>query len=128
MASGKMCTSSAFWLPSACGMAALPRYEPSLMSACVAFTTATTVTLSVSVILRAARVFVWTDRTVRGGPGGGPRGRGGGGGAHADNVHTDRIATRARRVTTSIELLPKLRARPLGRARPLCGVCVHSHR
>src|SRR5215510_593798 len=123
-----MCTSSAFWLPSDCGMAALPRYEPSLMSACVAFTTATTVTLSVSVILCAAPSFVLTDRTLPSSASMVPRRRSGGCCAHADKVHSDRIATRARRVTTSIELLPKSRARPRGRARPLCGVCVHSHR
>src|SRR5262245_40511758 len=121
-----MCTSSAFWLPSDCGMAALPRYEPSLMSACVAFTTATTVTLSVSVILCAAPSFVLTDRTLPSSASMVPRRRSGGCCAHADKVHTDRIATRARRVTTSIELLPKSRARPRGRARPLCGFCFDS--
>src|SRR5256885_7121144 len=49
-----MCTSSAFWLPSACGIAALPRKVPSLMSAIEAFTTATIIALSVSVSVSSA--------------------------------------------------------------------------
>src|SRR5712671_5149181 len=49
-----MWTSRAFWLPSACGMAALPRKVPSLMSAIEAFTTATIIAFSVSVSLSSA--------------------------------------------------------------------------
>ena len=49
-----MCTSSAFWLPSGCGIAALPRKVPSLMSAIEAFTTATISALSVRASLSPA--------------------------------------------------------------------------
>src|SRR5438093_738759 len=49
-----MCTSRAFWLPSGCGIAPLPRKVPSLMSAIEAFTTATILASSVSVSLSSA--------------------------------------------------------------------------
>src|SRR6185437_843197 len=44
--SAKMCTSTAFCVPSGCGMAPLPMNSPSLTSASDAFSTRTTITLS----------------------------------------------------------------------------------
>jgi len=49
MLSWKMRTSTAFWVPSGCGIPPLPMYKPSLMSATVAFTTPTISALSASV-------------------------------------------------------------------------------
>src|SRR5262249_10542822 len=46
MDSAKMCTSSAFCEPSGCGIAPLPMYNPGLMSAIDALTTAATSALS----------------------------------------------------------------------------------
>jgi hypothetical protein len=48
MDSAKMCTSSAFCEPSGCGVAPLPTYNPGLMSATEALTTAATSALSAS--------------------------------------------------------------------------------
>src|ERR1051325_1278794 len=62
--SGKMCTSTAFCVPSACGIAALPRKVPSLMSAIDALTTATMLALSASAILSCAPWAVFTVRTL----------------------------------------------------------------
>src|SRR5262245_40127402 len=62
--SGKMCTSTAFWVPSGCGSAALPRKVPSLMSAIDAFTTATMLALSASAIFSCAPWAVFTVRTL----------------------------------------------------------------
>src|SRR6267154_1050792 len=59
-----MCTSSAFWLPSGCGIAALPRKVPSLMSAIEALTTATIIALSVSVSLSSAPSLDFKVRTL----------------------------------------------------------------
>src|ERR1700682_1523260 len=46
MASGKMWISTAFWVPSGCGMAVMPTKEPCLTSAIVPLTTASTTALS----------------------------------------------------------------------------------
>src|SRR6516165_1825380 len=62
--SAKMCTSSAFWLPSGCGIAPLPMNEPSLISASEAFTTPTIVALPVSVSVAAAPSRVFTDSVL----------------------------------------------------------------
>src|SRR6266567_4557803 len=59
-----MCTSSAFWLPSGCGIAALPRKVPSLMSAIEAFTTATIIAFSVSVSLTSAPSLDFNESTL----------------------------------------------------------------
>jgi hypothetical protein len=59
-----MCTSTAFWVPSACGIAALPRKVPSLTSAIDAFTTATMLALSASAIFSCAPWVVFTVRTL----------------------------------------------------------------
>src|SRR5215216_444895 len=64
MDSGKICTSSAFWLPSGCGIAALPRYEPCLMSDSEAFSTPTTCTLPVSAIWRSAPSLDFIDSVL----------------------------------------------------------------
>src|SRR5215471_2915121 len=54
MDSAKMCTSIAICKPSGCGIAPLPMYDPGLMSAIVALTTATTNTLSASLSVNAS--------------------------------------------------------------------------
>src|SRR5262249_40520688 len=57
-------TSSAFWLPSGCGIAPLPMNEPCLISASEAFTTPTIVALPVSVSVAAAPSRVFTDSVL----------------------------------------------------------------
>src|SRR5258705_8732981 len=59
-----MCTSRACWLPSGCGIAALPRKVPSLMSAIEAFTTATIIAFSVSVSLTSAPSVDFNESTL----------------------------------------------------------------
>src|SRR5215472_5914758 len=58
--SAKMCTSSAFWLPSGCGMAVLPTNEPALMSARLALATPTIWALAVSVSVTSAPSIAFT--------------------------------------------------------------------
>src|SRR5437868_10260663 len=51
IASGKICTSTAFWLPSACGIPVTPTNEPGLMSEIDALVMPTTAALSDSATL-----------------------------------------------------------------------------
>src|SRR5690242_2702916 len=62
--SAKMCTSSAFWLPSGCGIAALPTNEPGLISASDALTTPTIAALAVSVRVCAVPSVAFTTTVL----------------------------------------------------------------